>query len=101
MEMSLNHIFDLLEENAPSLTVYLSNTQETPQTLSVLLVSGQSIYRLKLQQDGENRFWTISEKDYSMYFAMLESSRKEFQSTKCPVVSCLDQLNLWHSESNR
>ena len=101
METSLSHIFDLLEENAPSLTVYLSTTQDGQETLSVMLASEQSIYRLELRQDGENRFWTISEKDYSTYFATLESLAKELASTKYPVASCCDQLSLWHSESNK
>ena len=101
METSLSHIFDLLEENAPSLTAYLSTTPEGLETLSVLLASGQNIYRLELQQDGDSRSWTISEKDYSTYFATLESLAKELASTKCLSVSSYDQLNLWPSEFSK
>ena len=101
MEMSLDVIEDLLVENAPSLTVCRSFTPDKPGTLSVLLASGPKVYRLELQQDGENRSWTISEKDYSTFFATLESFRKEFLSTKCPAASSYDQLSLWPSESSK
>ena len=101
METSLSRIFDLLEENAPSLTAYQSTTPEGQETLSVLLVSGPNVCRLELQQDGESRSWEIFEKDYSTYFATLESFRKAFQSMKYLPASSFDQLSLWPSESSK
>ena len=61
MGMSLSRICDLLLANEVSCIVYPLNTPEQQQTLLIPLQSGLNRYLLELRQDGDERFWTISE----------------------------------------
>ena len=101
MEMSLKPIADLLLEKGVSDTAFQSTTPFKQQALFVTLESERSIYRLELYQDGDAKYWRISETEASMSSAMSELSVKEFPLMKCPAASSYDQLNLWHSESNK
>ena len=101
MEMSLKPIADLLLEKGVYATVFQSLMPLEQQSLFVTLASEQSTYRLELYQDGDAKYWRISETEASMSSAMSELSVKAFPSMKCPAASSYDQLNLWRSESNK